>query len=92
MFQKLLILPAPRAPYCPTAFISVGGHSVSFIPEEILRHAAGAVDCVLIGEGETAITSLLDAARQRSGEPEGGAWLRNTRSSRAAANLREIAG
>jgi len=45
----------------PTAFISVGGHSVSFIPEEILRHTAGAVDCVLIGEGETAITSLLDA-------------------------------
>ena len=45
----------------PTAFISVGGHSVSFIPEEILRHSAGAVDCVLIGEGETAITSLLDA-------------------------------
>src|SRR5213079_2054355 len=33
----------------------------SFIPEEILRHTAGAVDCVLIGEGETAITSLLDA-------------------------------
>jgi len=45
----------------PTAFISVGGHSVSFIPEEILRHTEGAVDCVLIGEGETAITSLLDA-------------------------------
>jgi len=45
----------------PTAFIFVGGHSVSFIPEEILRHTAGAVDCVLIGEGETAITSLLDA-------------------------------
>src|SRR5436853_1627638 len=45
----------------PTAFISVGGHSVSFIPEEILRHTAGAVNCVLIGEGETAITSLLDA-------------------------------
>src|SRR5437762_6626255 len=45
----------------PTAFISVGGHSASFIPEEILRHSAGAVDCVLIGEGETAITSLLDA-------------------------------
>src|SRR5205823_10975567 len=30
-------------------------------------------------------------SRQRSGGPEGGAWLRNTRSSRAAANLREIA-
>src|SRR6266566_1060622 len=29
----------------PETFICVGGHSVSFIPEEILRHAAGAVDC-----------------------------------------------
>jgi hopanoid C-3 methylase HpnR len=29
--------------------------------QNILRHAAGAVDCVLIGEGETAITGLLDA-------------------------------
>ena len=45
----------------PDAFICVGGHSVSFIAEEILRHGAGAVDCVLTGEGETAITGLLDA-------------------------------
>ena len=45
----------------PETFICVGGHSVSFIPEEILRHAGGAVDCVLTGEGETAITGLLDA-------------------------------
>ena len=45
----------------PETFICVGGHSVSFIPEEILRHGGGAVDCVLIGEGETAITGLLDA-------------------------------
>jgi hopanoid C-3 methylase len=45
----------------PNSFISVGGHSASFIPEEILRHAAGAVDCMLIGEGETSITCLLDA-------------------------------
>ena len=28
----------------PDAFICVGGHSVSFIPNEILRHADGAVD------------------------------------------------
>jgi radical SAM superfamily enzyme YgiQ (UPF0313 family) len=48
----------------PDAFICVGGHSVSFIPEEILRHAAGAVDCLLTGEGETAITGLLDALEQ----------------------------
>jgi radical SAM superfamily enzyme YgiQ (UPF0313 family) len=45
----------------PETFICVGGHSVSFIPEEIFRHAAGAVDCLLIGEGETVITGLLDA-------------------------------
>jgi hopanoid C-3 methylase HpnR len=44
----------------PETFICVGGHSVSFIPEEILRHSGGAVDCVLIGEGETAIAGLLD--------------------------------
>src|SRR5215472_1384933 len=45
----------------PNTFICIGGHSVSFIPGEILRHGAGAVDCVLTGEGETAITGLLDA-------------------------------
>jgi hopanoid C-3 methylase len=48
----------------PETFICVGGHSVSFIPDEILRHAAGAVDCVLTGEGETAISGLLDALAQ----------------------------
>src|SRR5246127_939250 len=48
----------------PDAFICVGGHSVSFIPNEILRHADGAVDCVLTGEGETAITGLLDVIAQ----------------------------
>ena len=30
--------------FLPEAFICVGGHSVSFIPEEILQHAGGAVD------------------------------------------------
>ena len=48
----------------PNAFICVGGHSISFIPEEILRHAENAVDCVLTGEGETAITALLHAIEQ----------------------------
>jgi hopanoid C-3 methylase len=51
----------------PDVFICIGGHSVSFIPEEILQHAAGAVDCVLTGEGETAITGLLDGLAQ--GQP-----------------------
>ena len=45
----------------PQTFVCVGGHSVSFIPEQILRHAGGAVDCILTGEGETGITGLLDA-------------------------------
>jgi hopanoid C-3 methylase HpnR len=48
----------------PDTFICVGGHSVSFVPEEILQHADGALDCVLTGEGETAIAGLLDALKQ----------------------------
>src|SRR5262249_34879094 len=58
---EIIDLPRGARVILPDVFISVGGHSVSFIPEEILRHAAGAVDCVLIGEGETAIAGLLDA-------------------------------
>ena len=46
----------------PETFIFVGGHSVSFIADEILRHAEGAIDCVLRGEGEAAIDALLTAA------------------------------
>jgi len=47
----------------PDAFIFVGGHSVSFTAEEILRHAEGALDCVLRGEGETSLDLLLESAR-----------------------------
>src|SRR5579885_2680514 len=42
-------------------FIFVGGHSGSFVADEILEHAAGAVDCVLRGEGETSAQMLLEA-------------------------------
>jgi hopanoid C-3 methylase HpnR len=45
----------------PGAFIFVGGHSVSFVAEDLLRHAGGAVDCVLVGEGEASVAALLDA-------------------------------
>lgn len=45
----------------PRTFILVGGHSASFVAEEFLRHAQGAFDCVLKGEGETALPLLLDA-------------------------------
>jgi hopanoid C-3 methylase HpnR len=47
----------------PGALIVVGGHSASFTAGEILGHAAGAIDCVLKGEGESGIPPLLDAAR-----------------------------
>src|SRR4029453_3382361 len=35
----------------PEALIFAGGHSVSFIAPETLDHAAGALDCLLRGEG-----------------------------------------
>jgi len=46
----------------PDCVILAGGHSASFIAPELLRQAEGALDCVLRGEGESAIGPLLDAA------------------------------
>jgi hopanoid C-3 methylase len=46
----------------PRCFVFVGGHSASFTAADLLRHAAGAVDCVLKGEGEASVAALLDAA------------------------------
>ena len=42
-------------------FVFTGGHSGSFVADELLEHAEGAIDCVIRGEGETAATMLLDA-------------------------------
>lgn len=42
-------------------FIFVGGHSASFIAEELLEHGGGALDCVLRGEGEAAAPQLIAA-------------------------------
>jgi hopanoid C-3 methylase len=47
----------------PVCFVFVGGHSVSFIASHLLAQAEGAIDCVLRGEGEASVASLLDAAR-----------------------------
>jgi hopanoid C-3 methylase HpnR len=44
-----------------TSFVFVGGHSSSFIPQELLHHAPGAIDCVIRGEGETVAPHVLDA-------------------------------
>jgi hopanoid C-3 methylase len=43
------------------AVVCVGGHSASFVAEDLLEHGAGAIDCILKGEGEAAIAPLLEA-------------------------------
>ena len=45
----------------PDSFIFIGGHSASFIPQKLLEHAGGAIDCVLVGEGELITRRLLEA-------------------------------
>ncbi len=45
----------------PTCFTFVGGHSASFIPQELLDHAQGAIDCIVRGEGEPITPPLLEA-------------------------------
>ncbi|MFO1152185.1 MAG: hopanoid C-3 methylase HpnR [Rhodospirillales bacterium] len=45
----------------PDMFVFAGGHSVSFVATDVLAHGDGAIDCVLKGEGEAAVTILLDA-------------------------------
>ncbi|MFO0995233.1 MAG: hopanoid C-3 methylase HpnR [Alphaproteobacteria bacterium] len=47
--------------YHARAFIAVGGHSASFVADDFLSHAEGAIDCVLKGEGEASIGPLLEA-------------------------------
>jgi hopanoid C-3 methylase len=45
----------------PDCFVFVGGHSASFTAGDLLRHADGAVACVLKGEGEASVAALLAA-------------------------------
>jgi hopanoid C-3 methylase HpnR len=45
----------------PQTLTCVGGHSASFTAKELLEHAAGALDCVIRGEGEEAAPRVLDA-------------------------------
>ena len=47
----------------PGCFVFFGGHSVSFIAEDVLAQAEGCLDAVIRGEGETAIGPLLAAVR-----------------------------
>jgi hopanoid C-3 methylase len=50
----------------PDCFVFTGGHSVSFVAEQVLGHADGAIDVVLRGEGETAAPALLAAVPDRA--------------------------
>src|SRR6266849_9391690 len=45
----------------PESFVFVGGHSASFTAAALIEHGAGAIDCVLKGEGEAGMPLLLDA-------------------------------
>ncbi|HVZ92912.1 MAG TPA: hopanoid C-3 methylase HpnR [Phycisphaerales bacterium] len=53
----------------PGAFIFAGGHSVSFIAEEVLGHAGGAIDCIVTGEGEITTPAMLAAIPNVHGLP-----------------------
>src|SRR5947199_194115 len=46
----------------PGCFVFAGGHSGSFIAEELLEHAEGALDAMVRGEGEAITPRLLEAA------------------------------
>jgi hopanoid C-3 methylase len=45
----------------PGCFLMVGGHSGSFIADELLEHGGGAIDCVVRGEGEIIAPRVLEA-------------------------------
>ncbi|MFE0317478.1 hopanoid C-3 methylase HpnR [Streptomyces albogriseolus] len=45
----------------PDCFVFLGGHSVSFVAQEVIEQARGAVDAVVRGEGEPAVAPLLEA-------------------------------
>ncbi|MFJ8185138.1 hopanoid C-3 methylase HpnR [Streptomyces sp. NPDC096105] len=47
----------------PECFVFLGGHSVSFVAQEVIEQAKGAVDAVVRGEGEPAVGPLLEAVR-----------------------------
>lgn len=49
----------------PETFIAVGGHSASFVADELINHAEGAIDCVVKGEGEASVAGLVEAAGER---------------------------
>jgi hopanoid C-3 methylase len=50
----------------PGCVVFAGGHSVSFVADQVLAHAEGAIDVVLKGEGEVGAPALLGAIPDRA--------------------------
>ncbi|MGD0462963.1 MAG: hopanoid C-3 methylase HpnR [Tepidisphaeraceae bacterium] len=55
-----------RLPHC---FIFCGGHSISFIAQEVLEHGDGSIDAVVQGEGEITVPRMLELAPHVDGLP-----------------------
>jgi magnesium-protoporphyrin IX monomethyl ester (oxidative) cyclase len=51
----------------PKTFIFCGGHSISFIAGEVLGHGDGAIDAVVMGEGETTVPLMLQSVPRVDG-------------------------
>jgi hopanoid C-3 methylase HpnR len=49
----------------PGCFVFAGGHSASFIAPELIAHGAGALACVVRGEGELIAPRVLEAVGDR---------------------------
>jgi hopanoid C-3 methylase len=45
----------------PKTFIFCGGHSISFIASEVLEHGDGAIDAIVMGEGEMTVPLMLQS-------------------------------
>src|SRR3954451_10243235 len=41
-------------------FVFFGGHSISFIADEVLKHGDGAIDAIVMGEGEITAPAMLE--------------------------------
>ena len=53
----------------PDCFVLAGGHSVSFVTDEVLQQADGAIDAIVKGEGEITVPALLAAIPHVDGTP-----------------------
>ncbi|MFZ0254674.1 MAG: hopanoid C-3 methylase HpnR [Gammaproteobacteria bacterium] len=53
----------------PEIFVFLGGHSLSFVTQEVLRYGDGAIDCIIQGEGESTAPAMLAGLPQIDAVP-----------------------